>query len=164
MPVRTYAESTFELEPELELHYQEYLRGHETEQALAAGILGDSSYVKRFHMPKHNGPVSMLREPKVAIRYAQKLGIPQSKSAHAQRAEYFQALRTTLHGVWSDLVRRCVEIFGNRGPLVSGIYRSHFPEPAKRRLRFLNQGYNLATDAWKLHHEITKSRSPYFTW
>ncbi len=151
-------------EPEIERHFEDYVRKGSTEEAMAEILLGDPSYARRFRLPKHNGPVSMLREPLVAVRHAQELGIPGSKSAHSQRASYFQELFSVLDNAWQELVKQCVELFGKEGPLVSGIYRSHFPPDAKDRLRFLAHGMQMAAEARRLHDYLTKTRSPYFTW
>lgn len=152
------------IEPaEIESHYQQYVRGGADEASMAEVLLGDPSYVKRFRMPKYNGPVNMLREPNVAIRHMNELGIPGSKTAHRERASYFQDLRAALDTAWQDLVNRCVRMFGGGGPLISGVYRGHFPDAAKDRLRFLSHGATMATDAERLHHTLTKTRSPRFT-
>jgi hypothetical protein len=163
MPIRLIPESALELEPELERHYQQYERLHGGEDALAKVLLGDTTYVERVSMPKHNGTTTILREPRAAVRHANRLGIPTSKDAHRQRAEYFEALATTLDGAWQELVSRCVELFGKHGPLVSGIYRDHFPPEAKARLRFLSHGHTMAVDAQRLHHHLATTRSPLFS-
>lgn len=163
MPRRMIAESALELEPELERHYQQYERLREGEVALARVLLGDDSYVERVPMPKYNGTTTILREPRAAVRHANRLGIPTSKDAHRQRAEYFEALATTLDNAWQDLVRRCIDLFGNQGALVSGIYREHFPPEAQSRLRFLSHGHTMAKDAWRLHHYLATTRSPLFS-
>jgi hypothetical protein len=151
-------------DPEIERHFQDYVRKGADERAVAEVLLGDASYVERLPMPKYNGPTTILREPSAAVRYAQRLGIPGSKSAHRQREEYFTALHATLKGAYDLLYTYCIGRYGSQGPIVSGIGRSHFPESAKERLRFLNQGINMADDARRLHLYLTKSRSPYFTW
>jgi len=164
MTIKLIPESTFELEPELERHYQQYLHHGQSEKALAETLLGDRTYVERVRMPKYNGPVNMLREPRVAIQYAQQFSIPSSKSAHRQRADYFLELMATLHQAWNGLADRCIQLYGEDGPLVSGVYRDHFPEPAKNRLRFLAHGRAMANDAYKLHTYLTKTNSPYYRW
>jgi hypothetical protein len=153
--------------PELEEHYRKYesVAGLMDEQeAMAEVLLGNASYVRRFKMPKYNGPVSMLREPKVAVRYMNQLGIPSSKTAHSDRATYMNALVRTLDQAWQKLVTECAEMFGDHGPTVSGVYRSHFPEGAKNRLRFLAHGMQMAAEAERLHDFLTKTRSPLFSW
>ncbi len=164
MPIKSYAESTFYLEPDLERAYERYVRGGGTREAMAVALLGDSSYTQKFHMPKWNRTVDMLEDPQVAVRHMNELGIPGSKSAHRERATHFHDLKKLLDDTWQELVDLCVELTGKEGPLVSGIYRSHFPPPAKDRLRFLSHGTTMASDAERLHLALTKTRSPLFSW
>lgn len=103
-------------DPEIERHFEDYIRKGDTEEAMAEVLLGDTSYVRRLRMPKYNGPVNMLREPAVAVRHAHELGIPGSKSVHAQREAYFQELFDVLDNAWQELVKQCVGLFGNEGP------------------------------------------------
>lgn len=155
--------SEIKLPPELEDAYQAYWqRG--TQEALAEVILGSSAYARRFRMPKWNIQPNMLMEPKVAVRYWHILGLPTSKSEHAQRREYFGQLRNQLNDAWYKYARLCATEYGDHGALVSGVFRSHFPMEEKRRLRFVNDAYNMTTDAWKLHDALTKTRSPAFHW
>jgi len=151
------------LPTEIEKHYQAYWhRG--TQEALAEVILGSDVYTRRFRMPKRNITVNMLMEPKVAIKYWHVLDLPTSKSAHAQRSEYFKGVADVLHTAYVEHIRRCEASYGDHGPLVSGVVRSHFPPEAKGRLRFLKDAYQMASDASKLHEALTKTRSPVFTW
>jgi len=152
-----------ELSSDLERHFRQYASGGESRELMADLLLGDDSYVERLPMPKYNGPVCMLTEPRVAVRYANKLGVSTSKHAHALREDYFRELATSLEVAWNDLVDRCVRLFGKPGPLVSGVYRSHFPDEAKDRLRFLAHGKVMAADAARLHHYLSTTRSPLFT-
>lgn len=161
------------LEPELEQMFQDCQR--ELEAASAGGyhpedraqiearhILGDDIYVRQAHMPKWNGTVSMLREPKVAIRHAHEWGISTSKSDHAQKADFFDNLARKMEHEWNAVVDLAVDAYGNSGPLTSGVYRDYYPEDVKQRLRFLNSGKNLANDACRLHMFLSKTRSPLF--
>jgi hypothetical protein len=175
------------LEPELEQMFSDCQR--ELEAASAGGyhpedraqiearhILGDDIYVRQAHMPKWNGTVSMLREPKVAIRYAVAWGISTSKSDHAQKADFFDNLAQKMDDEWNSTVNLAVEIYGEvpsgaksskgsfpQGTLISGVYRDHFPESVKQRLRFLTAGKNLASSACRLHMFLSKTRSPLFS-
>ena len=132
-------------------------------QIMARHVLGDDIYVRQAHMPKWNGTVSMLREPKVAIRHALDWGIPTSKSAHAQKADFFCDLARKMEDEWNATVNLAIEAYGNQGSLISGVYRDHFPEDVKQRLRFLNSGKNLAGAACALHEYLSKTRSPLFS-
>jgi len=125
-------------------------------------VLGDATYERRFKMPKWNGPVTMLQEPKVAIRHNQVLGISTSKNANRQRAEYFTNLYHEIGRTYTDLANLALETYGNDGPQVSGIIRSHFPRDIKDRLRFLSAAKNATGDAARLHEYLAKTRSPLF--
>jgi len=160
-----FSESQLAFDDELERHYKQFRNfssGDELD-AFASVLLGDLSYARRLHMPKYNNPVTILRVPQAAVRYAHQLGIPTSKSAHAQRADYFDELARRLDDAWQDLVTRCRSLFGDHGPLVSGIYRDHFPVQAQNRLRFLAHGKTMAGDAARLHRYLSKTRSPLFS-
>lgn len=126
-------------------------------------VLGDASYSRRFHMPKYNGPVSMLQEPKVALRWWHELGLPTSKDAHRQRAEYFTTLYHEIGKTHNQLGTLACEVYGDHGPLVSGIIHNHFPVNVKDRLRFLSTAKNLTGDAARVHEYLAKTRSPIFT-
>ena len=125
-------------------------------------VLGDAAYGRRFQMPKWNIQPTMLQEPKVAIRHAHELGIPTSKSAHRQRAEFFTAFYSDISRTYLDLANLAMQTYGKEGPQVSGIIRSHYPEDIKSRLRFLSAAENLARDAARLHEYLSKTRSPVF--
>lgn len=154
-------------DPELEEHYRKYesdAHRANNDELLAELLLGDASYVRLFRFPKYSVPVDMLREHRVALRHAHELGLPRSKEAHRQRAEYFRDVSARLGKAWDELVDTCVQLYGDHGPLVSGVYRDHFPREAKDRLRFLTRGKQATQDASRLHDFLTKTRSPYFTW
>ena len=144
----------------LERMYQTYQRKRGS--SIAETVLGDTSYERKFKMPKWNILVSMLQEPKVAIRYGHTLGIPTSKDAHRQRAEYFTELYHELGTTHNQLGTLASEIYGDHGPLVSGIIHNHFPPDIKNRLRFLSDAKNLVGDAARLHEYLSKTRSPLF--
>ena len=161
------------LEPELEQVFQNYQheldtarggRYHFTDlaQIMSRHILGDDVYKRQTRMPGWNGTVSMLQEPKVAIRHVLDWGIPTSKSGHAQKADYFTDLAQRMDREWDDTVNLAIGTYGNHGPLISGVYRDHFPDDVKDRLRFLSHGKNLAVDAARLHLYLSKTRSPLF--
>ena len=162
------------LEPELEQMFLDCQRELEAASAgpyhpedraqiEARHILGDDIYVKQARMPGWNGTVSMLREPKVAVRHAHDWNIPTSKSGHAEKADFFNNLAQKMDDEWNSTVNLAIEIYGDRGSLISGVYRDHFPEDVKQRLRFLNSGKNLASDACRLHMFLAKTRSPLFS-
>ena len=161
------------LEPELEQMFLECqreldaansgrYRSEERSQIMARHVLGDDIYDRQVRMPKYNNTVSMLREPKVAIRHALDWGIPTSKSAHAQKADFFADLASKMDAEWNATVSLAVEAYGDQGSLISGVYRDHFPDDVKQRLRFLAHGKNLAADAARLHDYLSKTRSPLF--
>jgi len=131
-------------------------------QIMARHVLGDDIYERQVHMPKWNGTVSMLREPKVAIRHVFDWGIPTSKSAHAQKAEYFNDLARKMGDEWDATVDLAVEAYGNYGSPISGVHRDHFPDDVKQRLRFLAHGKSLSQEACALHEYLSKTRSPLF--
>jgi hypothetical protein len=147
----------------LEQMYQKYRSpGGDLREKEAEIILGDPIYVRGVKMPRWNGPVTMLREPRVAIKYNASWGIPTSKDAHRQRAEYFERLREELRTTYDDLVKYACETYGDYGPLVSGIVHDHFPVSIKNRLRFLSHAKNMVSDAARLHAYLSKTRSPLF--
>ena len=150
---------TIQLEPELEQMFQLYQQNHN----LTLSVLGDELYNRQVRMPKRNGTVSMLDEPSVAIRHVFDWGIPTSKSAHAQRADFFHDLSQRMDKEWNATVDMAIEAYGKQGSLISGVYRDHFPPDVKDRLRFLAHGKNLTTDAARLHEYLSKTRSPLFT-
>lgn len=150
------------LPPELERHFEQYERLGGDLRAMAITLLGDETYVRQVKMPKWSSTVDMLREHKVAVRHGSSWGIPTSKDAHRQRAEYFAGVAETLQAAWDDLVERAVALFGDHGSLISGCYRDHFPPPVKNRLRFLAHGRTMAKDAERLHLYLSKTRSPLF--
>ena len=123
-------------------------------------------------LPKHlrtvlepRGPqekIAIQLEPKVAIRHVFDWGIPTSKSAHAQKADSFHDLAVKMGDEWDATVNLAVEAYGSQGSLISGVYRDHFPEDVKQRLRFLNSAKNLAGDASRLHEYLSTTRSPLF--
>ena len=165
---------TIRLEPELEHMFQECQseldaaasgRYHPEDktQIMARHILGDDIYERQVHWRGYNGTVSMLREPKVAIRYALDWGIPTSKSAHAQKADFFRELAQKMDYEWNAAVDLALKAYGDgTGSLISGVYRDHFPNDVKDRLRFLTRGKNLSADAARLHDYLSKTRSSLF--
>jgi len=148
--------------PELEQHFQEHVRLGGDSRAMAIVLLGDENYARRVRMPKWNLPVSMLVCPQVAVRYNTSWGISTSKEGNRQRAEYFRELRSILKQAWNDLVEESAARFGKHGPLVSGVYRDHFPKAVKDRLRFLARAEVYALDAANLHDYLSKTHSPLF--
>jgi len=161
------------LEPELEQMFQDCQHELDTAsegqyhpedkaQIMVRHVLGDELYVRQVRWPKWNKTVSMLEEPKVAVRYALDWGIPTSKSGHAQKADYFDNLAQKMNNEWQHAVNLAIEAYGNQGSLISGVYSDHFPDDVKQRLRFLAHGNSLALDAAHLHEYLSKTRSPIF--
>jgi hypothetical protein len=162
-----------QLEPELEQMFQDCQREldeagsgpyhpEDHSRIMSLHVLGDDVYERQARMPGWNGTVSMLREPKVAIRHAVDWGIPTSKSAHAQKADFFNDLSQKMSREWDSTVKLAIRTYGKQGSLVSGVYRDHFPDDVKDRLRFLTHGSVMAIAAARLHEYLSKTRSPLF--
>ena len=127
-------------------------------------ILGDAAYTKRFKMPKWNVKPTMLQTPDVAIKHWSELGIPRSKGAHAQRADYYRDLRRRFDAEHSRLITEGEHAYGKHGSLISGGFREDWPAALKDRIRFVAQGSGVIGDAIHLHDALSKSRSPVFHW
>lgn len=168
---------TIILEPDLEEMCARYtaaqeLRNHEEhDEGIAEAVLGDPMYGRRVRMPKWNVNVTMLQEPKVALRYWHSWGIPTSKDAHRQRAEYFHDLARRFEHEWNDVVAQAVDLYGTTpdgkkdrfaGHLIAGVYRDHFPDDVKDRLRFLAYGGQMIKNAARLHTFLSKTRATAF--
>lgn len=125
-------------------------------------ILGDPMYVRHFKMPKWNISPSVLNTADVAIRHHNELGIPTSKSAHRQRADYFRALRARFEKEHQRLLGEYERAYGKNGALVTGGMRDDWPSAAKDRVRFVAQGLGTLGDAIRLHEALSKTRSPAF--
>jgi hypothetical protein len=147
--------------PELEDSFERFSRA-KTEEQIADVILGDPIYGKRFKVPMMNGPQLLVRSPIVATRLNTSIGITTSKEAHRHRAEFFNEAAKKFDDEWQQIVTEARQLYGDQGPLVSGVFRSHFPEYVKARLRFLTQAHNLCQDAAQFHQHLSKSRSPLF--
>jgi hypothetical protein len=148
---------------EMESVYQAYKNRPPLNVTAAEVILGDPIYARLTRMPKWNGPVTMLQEPMVAIRYARSWEIPTSKMDHRQRAELFKQLNGEYAKTYDELVRYACDAYGDHGPNVSGIVHGHFPTNVKDRLRFLSRAVNMTSDAHRLHELLSKTKSPNFT-
>jgi hypothetical protein len=164
--VRRHPDETIRLDYELEPMFQRYRNESSSadggETCLANVVLGGSRYVVRFKMPKWNVPVSMLRDHKVAIRHAEELGIPFSKHAHVLRADFFRTRAAKFSREWNEVIELAVKLFGDQGSYVSGVYREHFPDEVKDRLRFLAHGGHMLGNAVILHRTLSTTRSPRF--
>lgn len=57
------------------------------------------------------------------------------------------ALACTYSRAHDALAAALLEVHGSHGPQISGVVRSHFPEPDKQILRALCTGVNAASDA-----------------
>jgi hypothetical protein len=131
-------------------------------QALTSVVLDDPIYDRRGSIAGYSGGATMLQNPKVAVKYALAWGIPTSKSAHRQRAQYFRDLENVLEREYQHSINMSLNTFGRQGPLVSGIIRDHFPPEVKLRLRFLAHAIPKVNDAARCHEYLAKSRSPLF--
>ena len=147
---------------EMEEVYRRYLSFKGSEIPIAEIILGDPAYGRRARMPKWNVEVTMLQEPRVALRYWHSWGIPTSREAHRQRAEYFGQLHAEYERTYQDLVNYALETYGSQGSLISGVVRDHFPVHVKNRLRFLATAKTMTSEARQLHAFLSKTRSPAF--
>ena len=158
--------SKWVLDPELEDYYQRYVAAAEqmgSSDAMATVLLGDAVYARPFKMPKWSSLVTMLREPKVAVRYAHQIGISPSRADHTEQADLLWRSAELFEAAWSNLYDAAVREYGDSGPLISGVGRSHFPKELAERLRFLAHGEQMLKDAYHLHEKLSKSRSAYFT-
>jgi hypothetical protein len=149
------------LDPGLEADFNRFAKMGGSYEDMAAVLLGDTSYVKKYKMPKWNVPVSMLQEPKVALRHYN-LKTPMSKSAQTQRHDELITLTNRILRAVEDLEEAALARYGSHGSLISGAVREHFPAPVKDRLRFLAHGLTMVKDASRLHATLAKSRSPAF--
>jgi len=150
---------TIVLEPDLEELFARYTHAQKSRNSgeeTAEVLLGDPMYGRRVHMPKGNVDVTILQDPKVALRYWHSWGIPTSKDAHRQRTEYFRDLAKRFSDEWNDVVRQANKI----GILITGPYHDH--QDVKERLRFLTHGSQMINDAAGLHEFLSKTRSPSF--
>jgi hypothetical protein len=153
---------------DIEVMFREYQRlessrkGGVGKDSLVMSILGDEAYTKQFKMPKWNILVSMLQEPKVAVRHQRELGVSTSKSEHWSRATYLSQLCVRFQEERNKLIVKAEAAYGGHGPFISGAHKEHFPEEIKERLRFLGWGYTLLRDAQRLHETLSRSRSPLF--
>ena len=127
-------------------------------------ILGDPMYVRRFKMPKWNIKPTVLTTPDVAIRHWHTLGIPTSKGAHQQRADHFRDLRNRFDAEHSRLINEGERAYGKNGSLIAGGFREDWPAALKDRIRFVNAGLGVLSDAIRLHEALSKTRSPAFQW
>lgn len=127
-------------------------------------ILGDPMYTRRFKMPKWNIKPTVLQTPDVAIRHWSELGIPRSKGAHAQRADYFRDLRARFEAEHQRLLGEGARVYGKHGSLISGGFYEDWPAPLKDRIRFVAHALGPLSDAIRLHEALSKSRSPVFHW
>ena len=149
---------------EMEQVYQKYRRTLKPgdEETVASVILGNPVYGRRVKMPKWSMLVTMLQEPKVALKYWYSWEIPTSKDAHRQRAEYFERLHSEYESTYHDLVMYACDTYGDHGPLISSIVHDHVPVHVKNRLRFLSRARGETSDAHRLHSFLSKTRSSAF--
>jgi len=127
-------------------------------------ILDDPMYVRRFKMPKWNIQPTVLTTPDVAIKHHNTLGLPTSKGAHQQRADYFRDLRGRFDDEHSRLIDEGERLYGKGGSLIAGGFRENWPPSLKDRIRFVSAGSGILADAIRLHEALTKTRSPAFHW
>jgi len=126
-------------------------------------ILGDDPlYTRRFKMPKWNIQPTALTSTDVAIRHWNELGVPTSKSAHAQRADHFRDLKQRFDAEHSRLISEGERLYGKNGSLIAGGFREDWPAAIKDRIRFVASGSGILSDAVRLHDALSKTRSPVF--
>ena len=127
-----------------------------------AAVLGDTWYTRRFKMPKWNIQPTALTSPDVAIRHWHELGVPTSKSAHAQRADHFRDLKQRFDAEHGRLIDEGERLYGKNGSLIAGGFREDWPAAIKDRIRFVASGSGILSDAIRLHEALSKTRSPAF--
>jgi hypothetical protein len=134
----------------------------EHDKSVTAILGNDPLYTRRFKMPKWNIKPSALTTPDVAIRHWHELGVPPSKSAHAQRADYFRDLKNRFEAEHQRLLGEGERLYGKNGSLIAGGFREDWPNALKDRIRFVSYGTSLLSDAIRLHDTLSKTRSPAF--
>lgn len=94
-------------------------------------------YERRYRVPKWNGLVTALEDHRI-LRV-----IPEfdwwTRDDHRRRALRLVALARGMEQERASIAERAVAEYGDDGPLVSGVYREHFPAHVKDRLRYLCQ-------------------------
>jgi len=154
------------LEPDLEELYIEYTTAQkipnpqERDERVAEIVLGDPMYGRRviwvpFYNNKHSTIATMLTEPRVALRYGQKWGIPISKDHHQQRVEYFRDLAKRFNNESDDVVKCANKLYNKHDNLISNDPRDHFPHDVKKRLQFLTYGGFMIELATKTHEFLS---------
>jgi len=146
-------------DPDIERMFK---KGGSDHDRMVLAVLGDPMYAKRFKMPKWNIKPTVLDTPDVAIKHWNELGIPRSKNAHAQRADYFRDLRSRFQAEHKRLLSEGDRLYGANGPVISGGFHEDWPKDLKDRIRFAAHGSTLLGDAVRLHEALSKSRSPVF--
>ncbi|HXU02810.1 MAG TPA: hypothetical protein VN903_17715 [Polyangia bacterium] len=90
-------------------------------------------YTRRFRFPKWNGTITVLQEPRLFRR------LPEfshwTKLQHVQAAQDYLAYATAYLHTGASLVQYGDKTYGTDGPLISGGFRPHWPEPLKDAIR-----------------------------
>lgn len=148
-------------DPEIEAMF-ERAGGTTDGDTIRAIVLGDPVYNRRFRARGWNLQPTILQEHQLAIRHWNELGIPTSRHAHRQRADFFQGLRSRFQHEHRHLLRRAERDYGTSGAVVSGGFHDSWPDAVKQRVRFLAHGETMLGDAVRLHEALSKTRSPVF--
>lgn len=96
----------------------------------------DHAYARQLRAPGWTGPVSVLQDHRLFKR------LPEF--AHWTKGDHHGAAIASLHAAermqeeYARAIDRALAVYGDgSGVLVSGVYRGHFPEVEKDRLRML---------------------------
>lgn len=115
---------------------------------VATGILAPERYCAEYRVPKWSRVVTMAQVPE--IMRAETRG-QFMKAEHARAAIAWLDVARDARIGWQDAVYRALQQYGDHGPLISGIYRDHFPAEVKDELRTLARLQTFAEDASVAH-------------
>lgn len=121
-------------------------------------VLNDARYDQRY---KRGRPVAtygetVLQNPKLMPRVFPEM----TRTQHTARARAFRAAMPHDADAWNKLVDDAVKRYGNGdGHLISGVYRSHFPEAVKTKLRYHAYAQTLLGKAAFAHETAARMRS-----
>jgi hypothetical protein len=105
----------------------------DTNALRAARAAESDPYRRRFTAAKWTRTVTCIDVPTLFRR------LPEfaewTKRQHAQASSEYAALSIVHDHMWNALVSIARKTYGDHGPLVSGVYRSHFPDVTKDALR-----------------------------
>jgi hypothetical protein len=118
-------------------------------------VLGDVRYDERHKVPKWSRTVTVLDVPKLFPRVFPEL----TRTAHKTRAATFLAKSKKFDKVYASLVKKALAQYGDgNGHLISGVYRDHFPELVKEKLRFYAHGASMLRSAARAHQDAVRMR------